>query len=59
MKLITKDILPLMYPGGFSSVIDASTLFSMFLNVDEERKFMGIIHPDTGYHYWYTRLPIG
>jgi hypothetical protein len=40
-------ILPRMYPGGFSSVIDASTLFHMFLTVDEERHIMGIINPDT------------
>jgi hypothetical protein len=20
---------------------------------------MGPIHPDTGYHYWYTHLPMG
>jgi hypothetical protein len=52
-------ILPRMYPGGFSSVIDASKLFHMFLTVDEERRFMGLIHPDTGDHYWYTRLPMG
>jgi hypothetical protein len=31
----------------------------MFLTVDEERKFMGLIHSDTGDHYWYTRLPMG
>jgi hypothetical protein len=31
----------------------------MFLTVDEERKFMGLIHLDTGDHYWYTRLPMG
>jgi hypothetical protein len=45
-----------MYPGSFSSVIYASKLLHMFLTVDEERKFMGIIHPDTGDHYWCTRL---
>jgi hypothetical protein len=48
-----------MYPGRFSSVIDASRFFHMFLTVDEERKFMGLMHPDTGDHYWYTRLPMG
>jgi hypothetical protein len=31
----------------------------VFLTVDEERKFMGLIHPDTGDHYWYTRLTMG
>jgi hypothetical protein len=46
-----EDILPIMYPGGFSSFIDASKFFHMFLTVDEERQFMGLIHPDTGDHY--------
>jgi hypothetical protein len=32
---------------------------SICLTVDEERKFMGLIYPDTGEHYWYTRLPMG
>jgi hypothetical protein len=54
-----EDILPRMYPGGFASVIDASKFFHMSLNVDGERRFMGLIHPDTGDHYWYTRLPMG
>jgi hypothetical protein len=54
-----EDILPRMYPGGFSSVIDASKFFHMFLTVDEEGQFMGIIHPYTGDLYWYTRLPMG
>jgi hypothetical protein len=54
-----EDILPRIYPGGFSSVIDASKFFHMFLNVDEERQFMGLIHPETGDLYWYTRLPMG
>jgi hypothetical protein len=54
-----EDILPQTYPGFFSSVIDASKFFHMFLNVDEELKFMGVIHPCTGDHYWYTRLPMG
>jgi hypothetical protein len=42
------DILP-MHPGGFSSVIDASKKFHMFLTVDEELQFMGLVHPDTGF----------
>jgi hypothetical protein len=53
-----EDILPWMYPVGFSSVIDVSKVFHMFLTVDEERRFMVIIHPDTGDHYWYTILPM-
>jgi hypothetical protein len=47
-----EDILPRMYPGGFSSVIDASKFFHILLTVDEERKFMGLIHPDKRDHYW-------
>jgi hypothetical protein len=39
-----------MYRGGFLSVIDASKFFHVFLTVDEERKFMDIIHPDIGDH---------
>jgi hypothetical protein len=31
----------------------------MFLTVNEERRFMGLIHPDTGDHYWFTRFPMG
>jgi hypothetical protein len=54
-----EDNPPRMYPGFFSTVIDASNFFHMFLNVKEERKFMGLIHPYTGDHYWYTRLPMG
>jgi hypothetical protein len=53
-----EDILPRIYPGGFSSVIDASKFFHMFVTVDEERQFMGIIHRDTGNIYCYTRLPM-
>jgi hypothetical protein len=48
-----------MCPGGFSSVIDTSKFFHMFLTVDEERQFMGRIHPYTGDIYWYTRLTMG
>jgi hypothetical protein len=54
-----EDILPRIYPGFFSAVTYASKLFHMFLTVFEERKVMGLIHPDTGYHYWYTRFPMG
>jgi hypothetical protein len=47
-----------MYRGVFSSVIDSSKFFHMFLTVDEERNFMVLIHPYTGDHYWYTRFPM-
>jgi hypothetical protein len=54
-----EDILPRMYPGGFYSVIDASKFFHIFFTVDEERQFMGLIHPDTGDLYWHAHLPMG
>jgi hypothetical protein len=54
-----KDIHPKMYPGGFSSVIDASKFFHILLTVDEERQFMGLNHPYNGDIYWYTLLPMG
>jgi hypothetical protein len=54
-----EDILPRMYPGGFSSVIDASKFFHMLLTVDEERQFMGLIYPEIGDLYWYIHLPMG
>ncbi|MGH7974468.1 MAG: hypothetical protein ACREBR_02985, partial [bacterium] len=53
------DILPKLYKGGWSSVIDASKFFHMFPTVFEERKYMGLIHPKTGDHYWYSRFPMG
>jgi hypothetical protein len=31
----------------------------MLLNVDEELKFMAIIHPHTGDNYLYTRFTMG
>jgi hypothetical protein len=48
-----ENILLRMYPEGFSAVIDASKYFHniMLPNLDEENIFMGLIHPDTGYHY--------
>jgi hypothetical protein len=54
-----EDILQRIYPGGFSSVIDASKFFHMLLTVDEERNFMVLIHPDRRDNYCYTRFPMG
>jgi hypothetical protein len=39
-------------------VIDASNFFHMSRNMNLERKFMGLIHPYNGDHYWYTSLPM-
>jgi hypothetical protein len=54
-----EEVLQIMYPGGFSSVIDASKFFHILLTADEERQFTGLIHPYTGDIYWYTHLPMG
>jgi hypothetical protein len=53
------DILPLLFTGGVSAVIDISKFFHMFPSVPLERKSMGLIHPKTGVHYWYATCPMG
>jgi hypothetical protein len=52
-------ILPHLYTGGWSSVIDASKFFYQFKTMISERKFLGLIHPETGVHYRYRGLPMG
>jgi hypothetical protein len=54
-----QDILPFLYTGGASAVIDILKFFHMFPTVLGERKFMGLIHPRTGVHYWYATCPMG
>jgi len=54
-----QDILPHLYPGGYSAVIDASKYFHCFLTREDERPYLGMVHPRTGKHYWYRRLPMG
>lgn len=44
-------ILPHMYNGGWSAVVDASKFFYQFPTVISERKYLGLIHPTTGVHY--------
>jgi hypothetical protein len=53
------DILPYLYTGGVSAVIDISKFFHMFATVPSERKYMGLIHPKTGVHYCYATCPMG
>ena len=52
-------ILPQMYSGGWSAVIDASKFFYQFKMCVSERKLLGLIHPGTGVHYRYRGLPMG
>lgn len=53
------DILPFLYRGGWSAMIDASKFFHMFRTLRGERPYLGMIHPATGQTYSYHRLPMG
>lgn len=53
------DILPLLYPGGWSGSVDCSKFFHMFLTKPGERPHLGILHPATREPYWYEWLPMG
>jgi hypothetical protein len=53
------DILPFLYPEGFSAVVDASKYFHMFKTREDEYQYLGIIHPGTGEVLCYYRLPMG
>jgi hypothetical protein len=53
------DILPFLYSGGVSAVIDISKFFHMLPTVKGERKYMGLIHPKTDVQYCYATCPMG
>jgi hypothetical protein len=44
-------ILPQLYTGGYSAVVDASKFFNQFSTCPTERKYLGMIHPITGRIY--------
>ena len=52
-------ILPHLYTGGYSASTDMSKYFHMFRTAVKERMYLGLIHPVTGEHYFYDRLPMG
>ena len=52
-------ILPHMYSGGWSAVVDASKFFWNFPTMISERRYLGTIHPATGKHYRYRGIPMG
>ena len=54
-----QDVLPRLYRGGYSAVIDASKYFHMFKTRTGEWKYMGVLHPGTGKWYAYAMLPMG
>ena len=54
-----QDILPRLYPGGYSALVDASKYFHMFKTRKDEWKYLGVQHPRTGKWYTYSTLPMG
>ena len=54
-----QDILPRLYPKGYSAVIDASKYFHMFKTKEDEWKYMGVQHPGTEEWFFYATLPMG
>ena len=40
-----RDILPHLYTGGWSAVVDKSKYFHNFLTLPEEQDLLGVIHP--------------
>ena len=55
----SRDILPHLYSGGWSSVADASKYFHNYYTLPEERDLIGMIHPRTGEELVYVGLPMG
>lgn len=52
-------ILPHLYTGGYSAVGDASKMFYQFPTCENERPYLGCIHPISGEVRVYTGLPMG
>eukprot|EP00978_Attheya_sp_CCMP212_P015031 scaffold38640_cov53-Attheya_sp.AAC.1 len=53
------DILTRMYTGGWSAVADASKYFYSFPTREDERPYLGIIHPISNEFYVWAGLPMG
>jgi hypothetical protein len=53
------QILPRLYHGGYSAVVDASKFFYQFKTRADEQIYMGLQHPITNNMYQYTGLPMG
>ena len=53
------DILPHLYPGGWTAIADASKYFHNFQTHPDERLYLGCIHPITGEKLVYVGLPMG
>jgi hypothetical protein len=55
----SEDILPHLYPGGWTAIADASKYFHNFKTHPDERLYLGCIHPVTGEELVYVGLPMG
>ena len=53
------DVLPQLYPKGYTAIADASKHFHNFPTKKEERQYLGCIHPVTGVFLVYAGLPMG
>ncbi len=59
MMTSPNHILPHLYEGGYSAILDMSKYFHMFNTVVGEWIYLGLLHPVTGEKYFYARLPMG
>ena len=55
----SNDVLPQLYPGGYTAIADASKFFHSFPTRKDERKYLGCIHPVSGIFLVYAGLPMG
>ena len=53
------QILPHLYTGGWSGIVDASKYFHMFKTRKDEQKYFGLVHPSTNEMYVYNTFPMG
>ena len=51
-------ILPYLDYRSFSATLDLSKYSHMFLTKEEEHKYIGLVHPETGDIYIYRTLPM-
>lgn len=54
-----EHILPHMYRGGYSTILDMSKYFHMFKTVESEQAYMGVFHPRDGEAFKYGQCPMG
>ena len=53
------DILASLIPGGYTAIIDVAKEFYHFPIQEQDRNYLGLIHPVTSQPYRYTKCPMG